>query len=1005
MISNRQVSVFDTPFLSAVVATTAMETPIDATRTYSPILVGTLMPSGTYTGSQLLALTSAQGATIRYTTNGSTPNASSLVYTEPLVVSTDSTIKAVALSGNTSSSVATRTYAINPNVLLPYSKSNVAARGWQLARFAPQTNDFTYSVDVVPGADFGFGPDGIEQGSIAPTDDTWTDAVIGLAWQQDVVSSWLSINANAYRNVFCRIRFFILGQGRIEAFYGNGTGTGNYHTHASTPNLVGPANPDIRYFTTSTYTIVFSVQYAAKTFGVTVSVDGGAAQVLAVGYPWTASPPFTGYSGSYIPTFQSFNTLAMYSYVGGMQVRNNRLLTGVGVSPLLPQTMGWQASVLAQSAPDTIVSTEGTLVIAKRFGDSNSVTVNGVTFAGHTLSNGIGTAVANYNAFATPGSASAALQDLYDSVVYDTSATHSITGLTVGTTYMLQWFFAEERASYVSRTQSVAIAGYTIDFPAPLTAKATKCYFVATAASHDITMGMNSGVLPQIMAFQVRQISGIGVSASLSASPASMSLGNSTTLAWSTGNAMAASISQGVLSFNGDDLYTVSPGNRLSNYNLYLPRVSSSVSPTGIFAAVPAATPATFATANLYIASTTTINNFIQFASAGTTYSFNLTKSEVIYQDVDNVDEMTLRWTGSISTTGGTALPSTPAICIIEGGGNGSWRATLTAGPVGPFSIAALLVGGRVMSSSTTTVPVAGGSIAVAPSSTTTYSILAVSADGVSSTTASATVTVTAAVAAVIGTQPSAQTIFSGTTSTLTVSATASAPLSYQWYQGTSGTTTTSVGTGAASFTTPSLTSTTSYWVRVTSNGVSVDSATAVVTVVAAWAYTAWTNDADSGITSASTYTTAVNLGGSAVTVNNVQFAATATSGTGYSIGGNILTLSSGASAVTGNSATLANNFIYGGNPQRTVTLTNLTPGSMYETSLFSYGWEASGRVQTFASGSNTLTLDQDVYGNTNGIRIVYTFVADNTGTKVLTITPAASNTFHLSALANRLLV
>lgn len=696
----------------------------------------------------------------------------------------------------------------------------------------------------------------------------------------------------------------------------------------------------------------------------------------------------------------------MYSYVGGIQVRNNRLLTGVGgVSPLLPQTMGWQASVLAQNAPDTIVSTEGTLVIAKRFGDSNSVTVNGVTFAGHTLSNGIGTAEANNVFFVTPGSASAALKDLYDSVVYGTGVKHTINGLTVGTTYMLQWFFGDERTTYPdipTRTQSVEIAGYTIAFPAPLTTKATKCYFVATATSHDITIGMPETV-PHIMAFQVRQISGIGVSASLSASPASMSLGNSTTLAWSTGNAMAASISQGVLSFNGDDLYTVSPGNRL-NYDLYLPRVSSSVSPTGIFAAVPAATPATFATANLYIASTTTINNFIQFASAGTTYSFNLTKSEVIYQNVDNVDNMILRWTGSISATGGTALPSTPAICIIEGGGNGSWRATLTAGPVGPFSIAALLVGGRAMSSSTTTVPVAGGSIAVAPSSTTTYSILAVAEDE-TSTTASATVTVTAAVAAVIGTQPSAQTIFSGTTSTLTVSATASAPLSYQWYQGTSGTTTTSVGINSASFTTPSLTSTTSYWVRVTNNGVSVDSATAVVTVVAAWAYTAWTNDADSGITSASTYTTAVNLGGSAVTVNNVQFAATATSGTGYSIGGNILTLSSGASAVTGNSATLANNFIYGGNPQRTVTLTNLTPGSMYETSLFSYGWEASGRVQTFASGSNTLTLDQDVYGNTNGIRIVYTFVADNTGTKVLTITPATASTFHLSALANRLLV
>ena len=67
-----------------------------------------------------------------------------------------------------------------------------------------------------------------------------------------------------------------------------------------------------------------------------------------------------------------------------------------------------------------------------------------------------------------------------------------------------------------------------------------------------------------------------------------------------------------------------------------------------------------------------------------------------------------------------------------------------------------------------------------------------------------------------ITTQPQSQTIASGQTATLSVAATGTAPLRYQWYVGPSGTTTTPIaGATASSYTTPALTSTTSYWVRV----------------------------------------------------------------------------------------------------------------------------------------------------------------------------------------------
>ena len=82
-----------------------------------------------------------------------------------------------------------------------------------------------------------------------------------------------------------------------------------------------------------------------------------------------------------------------------------------------------------------------------------------------------------------------------------------------------------------------------------------------------------------------------------------------------------------------------------------------------------------------------------------------------------------------------------------------------------------------------------------------------------------------------ITTQPQDTTIASGETATLTVAASGTGPLAYQWYTGVAGDTSTPVGTNAPSFTTPTLTTTTSYWVRVTGPGGAADSRTATVTV------------------------------------------------------------------------------------------------------------------------------------------------------------------------------
>ena len=81
--------------------------PIVATPTFSP-------EAGTYTSAQNVTISTAtSGATIYYTTDGTTPTTSSSVYSSAIPVSTTTTIKAIATAtGYDNSSVASATYTI-----------------------------------------------------------------------------------------------------------------------------------------------------------------------------------------------------------------------------------------------------------------------------------------------------------------------------------------------------------------------------------------------------------------------------------------------------------------------------------------------------------------------------------------------------------------------------------------------------------------------------------------------------------------------------------------------------------------------------------------------------------------------------------------------------------------------------------------------------------------------------------------------------------------------------
>jgi trimeric autotransporter adhesin len=97
----------DLPSVRGIEVIQSSTEPTAATPTFSPV-------AGSYTSAQTVTISdTTSGATIYYTTNGTTPTTSSAVYSEPITVSSTETVEAIATaSGYTNSTVGSAAYTI-----------------------------------------------------------------------------------------------------------------------------------------------------------------------------------------------------------------------------------------------------------------------------------------------------------------------------------------------------------------------------------------------------------------------------------------------------------------------------------------------------------------------------------------------------------------------------------------------------------------------------------------------------------------------------------------------------------------------------------------------------------------------------------------------------------------------------------------------------------------------------------------------------------------------------
>jgi len=246
-----------------------------STMATSVITIGTSPPifspvAGVYSTPQSVVLSSSTvGSTIRYTTDGTDPTASSPTYMSPISVPANLVIKAFAQKTGISPS-----RIVNSNYIIGAIVGNSV---WQSVDFAPKSMPFTYSFDMVAS-------------------ENNIDAVVGLSGVSPVV---------AYADLACIVRFN--ASGKIDVRNG-----GSY-----------TALVDYPYSSGIIYTVKITPDIITKAYGVTIAANGGPPINLAQNYGFRTEQS----------SLSAFTNMSLIATTGSQMVTNHGVVESPPTAP------------------------------------------------------------------------------------------------------------------------------------------------------------------------------------------------------------------------------------------------------------------------------------------------------------------------------------------------------------------------------------------------------------------------------------------------------------------------------------------------------------------------------------------------------------------------------------------------------------------------------------------------------------------------------------------------